>query len=474
MPLPEFNPLHIYRACLRECSYLPLPECRSYLKQFTTSKFREAIDRLSKSHDGSVSKIQSPRQGERRTLVTDTISQALHRARKHAALLRHANEGYLHALEKVLRMTWGRTGMRKYELLAKYIYPDKTFTSFPPPIWMNSQGKISCHGGDKPDSADDLVLDEFEAPPAGTGASDPSLLPTVSLEKNEAEDIVSGILNGKGLQDALSEESVAEPSETTTSVANSEEPTPSVTTFTELYKVATGQKRVFLERDPPDWKRDLLPHLEALIESQSSEQHRWIRVGVRRDVKTKFKPPPFTIWKKPLPLARYKNLRIKWYNYNLETALPPLETEEEYWALHDYVTGKRAIADPPRRRSASAVSEDDLKQKQLEADAAYLVEGPTPYQKQPPGNPHEITTQLLRSLLSRAVLAQTPLVKATKNPCEPETQPMGQNERRLLQAQAASGLSFLWANGLSDIKLQKLEELISEPLPAQQNDLLFG
>jgi hypothetical protein len=470
MPPPELNPLHIYRACLRECSYLPLPECRSYFQQLTTSKFREAIDRLStsKAHDGTVSRIQSPRQGEKRTLVSDNVTRALRRARKLAASLRCANDGYMHALEKVLRMTWGRTGMRKYELLAKYIYPDKTFANFPPLIWMDLSGKIGSRGSSKPG------IEEVEEPAAGTGESDPSLLPTVSLEEDFRAEVAAGTFDGEESQHAINEEVTPSNSGTIEPPTKGEELAPSTSTFTEVYKTARGHKSVFLEKHPPDWKRDLPPHLEALIESQSNEQHRWIRVGVRRDVKTKFKPPPLTIWKKPLPLARYKNMRIKWYNHNIETALPPLETEDEYWALHDYVTGKRAIPDPPRRRSGPAESEEDLEQKQLEEDATFLVEGLPPYQKQVPGNPHEITPRLLQNLLSRAVLAQTPLVKITKTPPRPEIQPEGQNARRLQNSQAASGLSFLWTNGLSDIKLQKLEELVSGPVPAKQKDLLFG
>lgn len=61
-----------------------------------------------------------------RSLDTDINRQ--HQLRKKAkqrlALLRRANEGYTKSLEQVLRLSYGRTGKRRRELLARFITPD--------------------------------------------------------------------------------------------------------------------------------------------------------------------------------------------------------------------------------------------------------------------------------------------------------------------------------------------------------------
>src|SRR6201995_5594161 len=110
MPLPETNPAHIYRACLRECGYLPLPQCRLYMRKFTVERFRNFIPRQSpgagKLH--GINKGPAPP-----VLPPEKIDRLLHLARKYASVLKHANQGFDTQLEKVLRMSYGRVGPHK-------------------------------------------------------------------------------------------------------------------------------------------------------------------------------------------------------------------------------------------------------------------------------------------------------------------------------------------------------------------------
>ncbi|KAJ5199391.1 hypothetical protein N7491_000052 [Penicillium cf. griseofulvum] len=92
---------HLFRATLRECTYLPDPIARNYMKDHIISRYRAASSR-------------SPKAGP----------QAVHAARNALSVLRRANEGYSRPLEKVLLLSYGRTGRRRHELLAKMLTPE--------------------------------------------------------------------------------------------------------------------------------------------------------------------------------------------------------------------------------------------------------------------------------------------------------------------------------------------------------------
>ncbi|EHY61085.1 hypothetical protein ABEF92_002797 [Exophiala dermatitidis] len=111
------NPVHLYRALLRECSYLPLPRCRSSMKAYVTESFRRWLPKY--KYTGTLTTLGRTNTGR----VPDFLKQVqlLHRGRKFHSTLKRANEGYLVPLEKVLRMTYGRTGPRRHEMLEKFI-----------------------------------------------------------------------------------------------------------------------------------------------------------------------------------------------------------------------------------------------------------------------------------------------------------------------------------------------------------------
>ncbi|KAJ5958888.1 uncharacterized protein N7479_006038 [Penicillium vulpinum] len=92
---------HLLRATLRECTYLPDPIARIYMKEHIISRYRAVSSR-------------SPKAGP----------QAVHAARNALSVLRRANEGYSRPLEKVLLLSYGRTGKRRHELLAKMLKPE--------------------------------------------------------------------------------------------------------------------------------------------------------------------------------------------------------------------------------------------------------------------------------------------------------------------------------------------------------------
>ncbi|KAJ5145962.1 uncharacterized protein N7515_000526 [Penicillium bovifimosum] len=91
---------HLLRATLRECTYLPDPIARIYMKDHILSRYRAASSRSNKAGP-----------------------QTVHTARNALSVLRRANEGYSRPLEKVLFLSYGRTGRRRHELLAKMLTP---------------------------------------------------------------------------------------------------------------------------------------------------------------------------------------------------------------------------------------------------------------------------------------------------------------------------------------------------------------
>ncbi|KAI5301292.1 hypothetical protein KEM55_006095 [Ascosphaera atra] len=103
---------HVYRALLREASYLPDPIARRYMRSYILDAYHYHYPRLVSDRDSAPqSQVSLEKQ-----------------ARQFLSVLKRANEGYLKPLEKVLLLSYGRTGRRRYELLEPYFgaaYPDK-------------------------------------------------------------------------------------------------------------------------------------------------------------------------------------------------------------------------------------------------------------------------------------------------------------------------------------------------------------
>ncbi|MCJ1463122.1 hypothetical protein MMC07_001727 [Pseudocyphellaria aurata] len=100
------NPRHIFRALLRQCTYLPDSSARRYFQDYIVERFRRYNPR-------------PPVPSHRALYLQDVkIRKAqINKARKGLVFLERANSGYIRHLETVLAMTYGRLGKRRRQLL---------------------------------------------------------------------------------------------------------------------------------------------------------------------------------------------------------------------------------------------------------------------------------------------------------------------------------------------------------------------
>ncbi len=103
------NALHLYRALLRECTYLPDAQARTYLRDHVIHSYRKYL----------------PRNKQRREEIPYRRQVTLlRRGRKRLSVLRRANEGYIRSLQYVLSLTYGRMGKRRRELMDELMQED--------------------------------------------------------------------------------------------------------------------------------------------------------------------------------------------------------------------------------------------------------------------------------------------------------------------------------------------------------------
>jgi Complex 1 protein (LYR family) len=102
--------VHIYRTLLRECTYLPDPNSRGYIKSWVQDAFRRYLPR-----DPTKVRCKPVEINPKQEIVV------LHKARQLSQLLRRANEGYPTPFEKVLKWTYGRIGERRHFLTSQLL-----------------------------------------------------------------------------------------------------------------------------------------------------------------------------------------------------------------------------------------------------------------------------------------------------------------------------------------------------------------
>ena len=112
----SFAVLHIFRALLRQCTYLPDPAARQYMHGHIVSRFRHYHPRstfpvINSRHKSSIA-------------VQQRLPDLLRAARRELIFLRRANDGHIRHLGKVLAMTYGRIGKRRHQLLHELKIPD--------------------------------------------------------------------------------------------------------------------------------------------------------------------------------------------------------------------------------------------------------------------------------------------------------------------------------------------------------------
>ncbi|KAJ5574115.1 uncharacterized protein N7459_008542 [Penicillium hispanicum] len=98
-PLDATQWRQLLRATLRECTYLPDPIARSYMRNHVMDRYRRA------------------RRSDR------PESQMIQAAKRGLSILQRANEGYPRPFDKVMFMSYGRIGKRRHELLVKMLKP---------------------------------------------------------------------------------------------------------------------------------------------------------------------------------------------------------------------------------------------------------------------------------------------------------------------------------------------------------------
>ncbi|KAJ5183115.1 hypothetical protein N7492_000731 [Penicillium capsulatum] len=91
--------LHLLRATLRECTYLPDPVARSYMRGHVLDRYRR---------------------NRQTTKPSATLART---AKSGLSILQRANEGYPKPFYRVMLMSYGRVGKRRHELLAEMMGP---------------------------------------------------------------------------------------------------------------------------------------------------------------------------------------------------------------------------------------------------------------------------------------------------------------------------------------------------------------
>jgi hypothetical protein len=114
--------LHLYRALLREATYLPDRQCRAYFRQYIADRFRRNADIL-RTEDAGSSKLRERQQQSH--LPENRLRTLIRNAKLSLRQLHRANEGEMQPLLNVLMHAYGRTGRRRRELLEHLLVPDE-------------------------------------------------------------------------------------------------------------------------------------------------------------------------------------------------------------------------------------------------------------------------------------------------------------------------------------------------------------
>ncbi|KAL2037566.1 hypothetical protein N7G274_009679 [Stereocaulon virgatum] len=108
--------LHLFRALLRQCTYLPDPAARNHLHSHIVSRFRDY-------HPSNI-KSKTNRDGKPVRLVQQRRPTLIKTAKKGLKYLQRANDGHPLHLGKILSMTYGRIGKGRHLLLKNLRLPD--------------------------------------------------------------------------------------------------------------------------------------------------------------------------------------------------------------------------------------------------------------------------------------------------------------------------------------------------------------
>lgn len=102
------HPRHLFRALLRQCTYLPDQAARRWLQEYVVLRFRKYCPRPPIPPE-LVARLEN--EADRKRLIK--------RALKGLRFLKRANDGHPVHLGKILAMTYGRVGKRRRQLVAQ-------------------------------------------------------------------------------------------------------------------------------------------------------------------------------------------------------------------------------------------------------------------------------------------------------------------------------------------------------------------
>lgn len=284
---------HLLRATLRECTYLPDPVTKEYMRKYVLNRYRNHAIKFQLDDDF---RRRYPSQRVPHYRTTNVVRQVhlRRRANQTLSLLRRAAEGYVRPLERVLLLSYGRIGPKRHVLLRAMIESDR------PPLPGNNE--------------------ELE-----------EMLKTTPIEYDE------------------------------------------------------------------DWKPPSI--LIDLLKAQQRSSA-VVQAALRPMVKT-FAPkiPAENSWLRPVPMARRRNIRRRWFQRANESALPPLPGQD-FHILRGLVLGKRPWKPPVRRKMAASAAEPSTSH----LDAKFLIDGPQKgltFQRYVNGRPHKITRRFMRRAWER-------------------------------------------------------------------------
>ena len=114
MSVTPTNPLHLYRALLREVSYICIPKVRQYHYEYIESCTRKRIE----SYEKAKKKAKTV---DAKNELASLLTRQLHKGRYRLHLLQRANLGHVKALDQILREAFARTGKRRRTEITKHM-----------------------------------------------------------------------------------------------------------------------------------------------------------------------------------------------------------------------------------------------------------------------------------------------------------------------------------------------------------------
>ena len=198
--------IHLLRALLREASYLPDANARTFFRRHILDRFkayqpgRNAVPTVTTgAGESGGSKHGGSKKGDI-SLKEDRTRSLQRLAQKRLNYFRRANLGERACLERVMHLTYGRMGKRKYALLEKLLQPDPMDGDREDPVEMEVAPLQQVYHSEK------RFLQYFDAPkPDGKrSVRHQDLGPVQQVEERSREPSEARHLNWPRSQEAIS------------------------------------------------------------------------------------------------------------------------------------------------------------------------------------------------------------------------------------------------------------------------------